>query len=91
MAYTREESPLDLIIKILQLQNKERIQKPAKAKDQVKRRGRPTESSSDFSPESLEARCPADIKRWQMSIQNTVQAEFQSPLMEKMCSIKCQT
>ena len=53
---TKKKVPFAIIIKTLNIQNKERILKPAKQKDQVTYKSRPIRIKHDFSMETLKPR-----------------------------------
>ena len=52
----QKKSPHHIIIKTLNIQNKERILKAAREKEQVAYKGRPIRNTPDFSMETLKSR-----------------------------------
>lgn len=73
----KKKPPQQIIIKILIMQDKQRILKSeSEVKDQVTSKSRPIRVSTDFSTDSkihkVLQRCPADYKKSQMQAQTTI-------------------
>ena len=78
--YQKRNSSCHIIIKIPNSQNKERILKAIRQKDQVTYKGRPIRITSDISPETYESqksldRCYTDTKRTQIPAQATIPSQ----------------
>jgi hypothetical protein len=72
----KRNSSLHIIVKPANAQNKERILKAVREKDQVTYKGRPIRNTPDFSPETMKARvsyrCHTDPKRTHIPAQATM-------------------
>jgi len=57
-------------------QNRKRILKSVREKGQITYKGRPIRITSDFSTETVKARCPIDPQRTQMLVHATMSSKI---------------